>query len=437
MKNKCIDAFKISKLYPGSFCEKSSIKFTLKKILSLLWPFISIYDKKNEPFAALENISFQLQYGETLGIIGLNGSGKSTLLQIIAGTIKPSSGKMLINGKVAALLELGSGFNPDFTGKENIFLNASIYGLSEDDVKMKLPQIEAFAELGSFINQPVKTYSSGMSLRLAFAVIANIDPDILIIDEALSVGDAIFTQKCLRFLRSYQKKHSLIFVSHDLSAIKSLCDKCLWLQNGRVKAFGSAKKVSEMYLSYTLANEVKENSLAKQIKFHKSSTNPHYTNNISSSNDFGTKESEITNVSLKNCETKNDVAYYDREQEVTLTINARCYEEIANPMVGFFVRDRLGQDLFGENSYGKTNTTSCVVPRNSALRCSFRFKLPCLPIGQYSVSVAIAKGDMTKHTILHWKHDALIIESGSTDVKGLVGIKMDDIDIKSQKIITE
>ena len=181
-------------------------------------------------------------------------------MQIIAGTIEPSSGKMLINGKVAALLELGSGFNPDFTGKENIFLNASIYGLSEDDVKMKLPQIEAFAELGSFINQPVKTYSSGMSMRLAFAVIANVEPDILIIDEALSVGDAIFTQKCLRFLRSYQKKHTLIFVSHDLSAIKSLCDKCLWLQNGRVNAFGSAKQVSEMYLSFTLANEVKENS---------------------------------------------------------------------------------------------------------------------------------------------------------------------------------
>ncbi|MFT4797845.1 MAG: lipopolysaccharide transport system ATP-binding protein, partial [Candidatus Azotimanducaceae bacterium] len=171
-------------------------------------------------FKALDGISFDVEKGETVGIIGYNGSGKSTLLQLICGTSTPSSGQIKTNGKIAALLELGSGFNPEFTGRENVFLNASIYGMSREEIDDKYNDIVTFAGIEDFMSQPVKTYSSGMAVRLAFSVIAHVDADILVIDEALAVGDAIFTQKCMRFIESFQSQGTLLFVSHDTSAVQ-------------------------------------------------------------------------------------------------------------------------------------------------------------------------------------------------------------------------
>ena len=180
-------------------------------------------------FWALRDLSCTLRRGETVGVIGRNGSGKSTLLQMICSTLTPTAGTIHVNGRVAALLELGAGFNPEFTGRENVRMNAALLGLTPSEIDARLPAILAFADIDDFVDQPVKTYSSGMFVRLAFAVIAHVDADILIIDEALAVGDGFFTQKCMRFLREFRENGTLLFVSHDTSAVLNLCDRALWL----------------------------------------------------------------------------------------------------------------------------------------------------------------------------------------------------------------
>jgi len=214
-------------------------------------------------FYALKNISFDIKKGESVGIIGKNGSGKSTLLQMIAGTLQPTSGSINVHGRVAALLELGSGFNPEFTGRENVFLNASILGLTRKEIEERFEKIEAFADIGDFINQPVKTYSSGMVVRLAFAVQAMIDPDILIIDEALAVGDYFFQQKCAARMRELREAGTtLLFVSHDMASIRDLCQKALYLKAGEPIFWGESEKAISYYFNegvpITAKSEVKK-----------------------------------------------------------------------------------------------------------------------------------------------------------------------------------
>ncbi|HCD5206870.1 TPA: ABC transporter ATP-binding protein, partial [Klebsiella pneumoniae] len=188
--------------------------------------------KKHKEFYSLNDVSLTINKGETIGIIGANGAGKSTLLQIICGTLSPTYGNVTVNGRVAALLELGAGFNPDFTGRENIFISASIMGLTDEQIKERFDSIVEFSEIGEFIEQPVKTYSSGMFVRLAFSIIAHVDADILIVDEALSVGDAFFVQKCMRFLRAFMEHGTVLFVSHDTASIVNLCDRAIWIDHG-------------------------------------------------------------------------------------------------------------------------------------------------------------------------------------------------------------
>lgn len=203
-------------------------------------------------FKALSNISFNIKKGETVGVIGKNGSGKSTLLQIISQTVAPTSGNIIINGRIAALLELGAGFNPEFTGRENLYLNALISGLSVAEIESKISEILSFADIGDFIDRPVKTYSTGMFMRLAFSVQAHIDPDILIIDEALAVGDAFFIHKCMgRFHDMKKKGVTILLVTHDSTAIKTLCDRAIWIKNGEIAAIGEADHVVEEYLADT------------------------------------------------------------------------------------------------------------------------------------------------------------------------------------------
>ena len=199
-------------------------------------------------FFALKDVSFEVKRGEAVGIIGRNGAGKSTLLQIIAGTLQPSAGTVQINGRVAALLELGAGFNPDFTGRENVFLSGAVLGLGKAEMESRFDDVAAFADIGDFLDQPVKTYSSGMTMRLAFAVNTCVDPDILIVDEALSVGDAPFQAKCFRRLRQLiDKGVSLLFVSHDIGTVRSICTRALWLKAGHPEKWGEAKEVAREY----------------------------------------------------------------------------------------------------------------------------------------------------------------------------------------------
>lgn len=201
-------------------------------------------------FWALKDISFELKKGESLGIIGRNGSGKSTLLQIIAGTLQPTTGTVQVNGRVAALLELGSGFNPEFTGRENVYLNAAVLGLSSQEVDARFDEIAAFADIGDFIEQPVKTYSSGMMIRLAFAVATSVSPDVLIVDEALSVGDVFFQQKCFKRIHSMlQSGVSLLFVSHDTAAVQNLCTRGILLQKGLIAHSGPPEECTSRYFA--------------------------------------------------------------------------------------------------------------------------------------------------------------------------------------------
>ncbi|MFF5993869.1 ABC transporter ATP-binding protein [Lysinibacillus sp. KU-BSD001] len=216
--------------------------------------------KKNffREYKALDNISFKINQGETIGIVGKNGSGKSTLLQILANTLNATSGDVLVNGKVAALLELGSGFNPEYTGRENAIMNGVIMGLSEAEIKAKMPEIEMFAEIGDFIDQPVKTYSSGMFVRLAFACAINVDPDILIVDEALAVGDMKFQLKCIDKMKSFQKQgKTILFVTHDTYSVKNFCTRAIWISEGKIKLSGDVNTVIEAYedeMKYGMTN---------------------------------------------------------------------------------------------------------------------------------------------------------------------------------------
>ncbi len=213
--------------------------------------FIKDKERYSNQFWALNNVSFNIPKGTTVGIIGKNGSGKSTLLQIIVGTLTPTNGRIDVNGRIAALLELGSGFNPEFTGRENIFLNGAIMGLSEAEIKQRVPDIEAFADIGDFIDQPVKSYSSGMFVRLAFACAVNVDPDILIVDEALSVGDMQFQLKCIEKMKSFKKEgKTILFVSHDTYSIRNFCDEVIWMKNGEVHMRGDVNGVSRQYEDY-------------------------------------------------------------------------------------------------------------------------------------------------------------------------------------------
>ena len=205
----------------------------------------------HQPFESLRDVSLVVPFGETMGIIGENGAGKSTLLKILAGTLTPSSGEVITRGRVAALLELGAGFDPEFTGQQNIYLNASLQGLSESEIKEKEPAIIDFAELGQFIDRPLKTYSSGMVVRLAFSVATSVDPDVLIVDEALSVGDQKFQQKCIDRMMGFRKAGKTIIVcSHSMYLINELCAQTMWLANGRVCSHGKTSSVISEYLGY-------------------------------------------------------------------------------------------------------------------------------------------------------------------------------------------
>ncbi|MBB6732283.1 ABC transporter ATP-binding protein [Cohnella zeiphila] len=214
-------------------------------------------------FWAINDLTFTVKKGECIGIIGRNGSGKSTILQIIAKTLKPTSGQVEVNGRVSALLELGSGFNPEFTGRENVMTNGVIMGLSIDEVMKKMPEIEAFAEIGEFIDQPVKTYSSGMFVRLAFACAIHVNPDILIIDEALAVGDMRFQLKCIERLKKLKSEgKTILFVSHDSFMVRNFCDQAIWMMDGKIHLRGDVNTVTEQYQDFMKYEGDQQNSPA-------------------------------------------------------------------------------------------------------------------------------------------------------------------------------
>ena len=401
-------------------------------------------------FWALKDVSFEIKKGETVGIIGRNGSGKSTLLQMICGTLTPTSGSIQTNGRIAALLELGSGFNPEFTGRENVYMNAAVLGLSKEEIDTRFDDIVAFADIGDFIEQPVKAYSSGMMVRLAFSVIAHVDADILVVDEALSVGDAVFTQKCMRFIRKFQEHGSLLFVSHDTSSVQNLCSSGIWLKNGKIEQAGTAKSVSEAYLQYTLqeiyGDESKLISIAPAANGGEACTEETvpYTetlpaidyvaiaavlNNTNVAKGWKTGQADIVSVSLTRLQPGPE-GVFEGGERVRMTVRAKAHEMLQSPILGFLVRDRLGQDLFGENTLSFTTRNPTPIEAGKTFEGVFEFKLPMLPNGQYAVMASVADGDAYDNLQHHWMHDALIINVTSSKIRyGLVGIPFERVEL--------
>lgn len=365
---------------------------------------------------AVENVSFEVKKGETLGIIGRNGSGKSTLLQLIVGTLSPTGGTIEIDGRVAALLELGAGFHPEFTGRENVFLNASLLGLSRADIDAQLDDMLAFADIGASIDQPVKTYSSGMVVRLAFAVMAHVKADILVIDEALAVGDAFFVQKCVRFLRTFMERGTVLFVSHDSAAVLSLCRKALWLEQGRIAGIGEAKTVCDGYLHEAPVVLPASGSNVIQLRPRvipesMGEQGPQHAENVSDPED---RQARIEKILFANA-MGSTIHTVSKRERVSLRIWCRTSIWLRSPIVGFLVRDRLGQSLFGANTCLAGQGISDAVAPGSSFVAVLEFVMPVLHPGDYAMSVALADGTQQQHVQHHWIHDALAFTSAPTE----------------------
>jgi lipopolysaccharide transport system ATP-binding protein len=405
-------------------------------------------------FWALKDVSFEVKKGETVGIIGRNGSGKSTLLQMISGTLNPTSGSIQTNGRIAALLELGSGFNPEFTGRGNVYMNAAVLGLSNEEIEERFADIVSFADIGEFIEQPVKTYSSGMIVRLAFAVIAHVDADILVVDEALAVGDAFFTQKCMRFLRNFMKAGTVLFVSHDTGAVVNLCSKAVLLNRGQVTEIGIPKNVIEHYLATVYESSQEVNGvIAVETKVPVTQVEnlieyrdmrEELVNASNLRNDveifqfkpyqegFGTGDAKILSVRLLD-QHGAPLSWIVGGEDVILDIRCLAHKEIFRPIIGFQFKDRLGQVIFADNTFLVFEHNPQPVVQSGELIARFEFRLPVLPSGDYGIAVAVADGSQDSHVQHHWIHDALMVRVHASSVCfGLVGIPMKKITLISQ-----
>lgn len=411
----------------------------LQSLLGSRWRF-------HREFWALRHVDFEVRRGETLGIIGRNGAGKSTLLQLIAGTLKASEGGAHLHGRVAALLELGSGFNPEFTGRQNVYLNASILGLSRKEIDERIEDILAYADIGDFVDQPIRNYSTGMVMRLAFAVITHVDADVLIIDEALAVGDAFFMQKCMRFLRDFRKRGTMLFVSHDGGAVTSLCDRALWLERGEVRRIGSARSVMDAYLEATLLERQGSVGVRKgtqtpppgQTRTRQTRSRQELIDRSILRNDFhvhpfapdvegfGESKARVTQVAFCD-ESGHPVAIVLAGEQVMLEVDLLAEGEMDNVIVGFYIKNRLGQLLFGDNTV-MCHADNFAVSSGMTFRASFRFEMPRLNTGDYFVTVGVAEGTQDQHVIQHWLHEALCFSAlGGGYATGLIGLPMNHI----------
>lgn len=405
-------------------------------------------------FWALRDVSFEIRRGETVGVIGRNGSGKSTLLQLICGTLNQTTGSIEVNGRIASLLELGAGFNPEFTGRENVYLNASILGLSKAEIDTKYDDIVTFADIGDFIDQPVKTYSSGMYVRLAFAVITHVNADILVIDEALAVGDVFFQQKCMRFLRDFKDSGgSILFVSHDMGTVTSLCETALLLcpHGERQTIFGSAQAVCKLYLNEIYADparcEFVESARrefgirhtgatvapAQRLRADAQTENIYAISPFRHDADaFGERGAEILDAGFTSDAGDRLVCIRGGEL-VHFFIRVKAHRIVIWPAIGFMLKDRLGQYLFTEGTDKAFRKNQLSFSTGDIVDVIFSFRMPILSCGVYTMNVAIAEGIGDNHVQQHWIHDALRIESMSSRLAHGIGGVL-DLDIMMQWI---
>lgn len=375
-------------------------------------------------YHALNGIDFEVNKGDSIGIIGRNGSGKSTLLQIIAGTLAPTSGEVQINGRIAALLELGSGFNPEFTGRENVYLYGSIYGISRSEMDIKINEILEFADIGDFIDQPVKTYSSGMFVRLAFSVVVNVDADILIVDEALSVGDMFFQAKCFEKLNQLKQNGvTLLFVSHSIETVKALCNKCIVLKNGVKEYEGEPMKAADIYSKISLSsnNHIKNNELDLSLTgVTKSKLQPDFEKRISQR--FGEGKAQYTDAWIIS----------ENGEEVDTLIHGHVYTIIAQIQFfekcemesefGVVVRNQEGVEIYALNSFFNGNS---IPPQKegNVIQVEFKHRVDLSP-GHYNVSFGLRTpvqgpyNDKIYNAIIF----RVVLDYGKSFVPGLIAV---------------
>jgi len=355
---------------------------------------------RHTDFWALRDIGFEVEKGETLGLVGPNGCGKSTLLQIVCGILQPTSGRVVTRGRIAALLELGAGFNPEFTGRENVYLNGEIMGLSRAEIDKAMPSIESFAEIGEFIGRPVKEYSSGMYVRLAFSTAIHVDPEILIVDEALAVGDAVFANRCVRkFQELRERKITVLFVSHDLGLVKQLSDRAILLLNGRIAAQGAPNDVINRYIGLVLAKEESKNK--KDDRIHASFRH-------------GDGSSEILGVEILNARGEAATAVTGGEP-ITVRVRSRFHQAKSDPMVGILIRTRIGMDVYGTNTRLERVRLGDF-QAGDELEVDFGVECWLTP-QQYTLTVATQNADGTSHD---WLDDAVAFDV--VDTRAAAGV---------------
>ena len=366
--------------------------------------------KLHRDFWALQDFSVEADRGTTLGVLGRNGSGKSTLLQVLAGILLPTRGSCRVEGKVAALLELGAGFNPEFTGRENVFVNGAILGLQHRDIEERLDGILEFAEIGEFVDQPVKTYSSGMFMRLAFAVAVHVDPEILLVDEALAVGDMVFQHRCIHRMRQLRDSgKTIVFVTHDLHAVTSFCDRAVLLEDGRKVVEGSPETVVQRYQALVARkrqSEQNEESGSGVLDQHQDlpviNTIPYIHNR------YGEGGAHVIGIIILS--SQGEVINSVRGgQECQLLISVRFEREMVDPIVGFAVRDRLGNEMASSNSTYE-GLTLPAARQDDVFTVRFQIQVPPLRPGSYTISPAVSRGDVWDHTVEDWIDNACVFD---------------------------
>jgi lipopolysaccharide transport system ATP-binding protein len=354
----------------------------------------------------LQDISFQLAPGEAVGIIGMNGAGKSTLLKMITGTSQPTTGSVIMTGRVAALLELGMGFHPDFTGRQNAYMAGQLIGLSVDEISALMPQIEAFADIGDYIDQPVRVYSSGMQMRLAFSVATAKRPDVLIVDEALSVGDAYFQHKSFDRIREFQKLGTtLLIVSHDRAAIQSICDRAILLDRGSIAKQGSPEEVMDYY-----------NAIIAEHKH--SSVEQVATAEGRVQTSSGSGEATVTDIALLD-ENGAPLEVVNVGTPVTLRIRAKINVDLPRLVLGYMIKDRLGQPIYGTNTHHLDQVLTDI---QAGERVEFRFRFPLnLGDGSYSITTALTSTETHLANNYEWRDLAFLFIVTNMNRKPFVG----------------
>src|SRR5476649_2294821 len=341
----------------------------------------------------LSDINFHVAAGEAVGLIGINGAGKSTLLKLISGTSQPSTGSVHMEGRVAALLELGMGFHPDFSGRQNVYMAGQLLGLRIDEISELMPSIEAFAEIGDYIDQLVRVYSSGMQMRLAFSVATARRPDILIVDEALSVGDTYFQHKSFERIRQYRREGTtLLLVSHDKQAIQSVCDRALLLDGGRLSRAGKPEEIMDYYNAMIAERENQTVRVTERADGKLQTIS-------------GTGEAAVADIALLD-EHGARVEVVDVGAMVTLEVTVRAHAHIPRLVLGYMIKDRLGQTMFGTNTHLKDMPLEQVMP-GARLRYRFHFAMNLGP-GTYSVSTALVSTDTHLVNNYEWRDLALV-----------------------------